>query len=85
MDALLRADILTRQSRKDTVVYGNINNSQSLHLVTTQDKSVSEHAQNLSTGAGSPKWNAAIITVINATCAFPALIHPNVRCEKGMM
>ena len=31
-----------------------------------------------------PRWNAAIINVINSTCAFPALTSQHVCCEKGL-
>lgn len=36
--------------------------------------SVSEHAEYRRPEPGSPKWNTAIINVINSTSAFPALI-----------
>ncbi len=45
--------------------------------------SVSVHAQYQSPGTGSPKWNAAIINVMNSTCASPAFSQ-NVCCEKGL-
>lgn len=35
--------------------------------------------------AGSPKRNAAIIHVINSTCAFPALERPNVCWEEVLL
>ena len=46
---------------------------------------VREHAQDHSTGTGSPKWNAAIINVINSTCAFPAPSSQNVCREEGLL
>ena len=45
--------------------------------------SLSEHAQYQSPGTSSPKWNAAIINVINSICASLALTSQNVCCEKG--
>lgn len=35
--------------------------------------SISQNAQYQSPVTGTPKWNAAIINIINYTCGFPAL------------
>lgn len=46
---------------------------------------MSEHAQHYDPGGGSPKWKAALINVINPTCAFPALTSQNVRRGTGLL
>ena len=44
--------------------------------------SVPESSQYQSLGSSSSKWNAAIVNVINSTCAFPVLPSQNICSFK---
>lgn len=46
---------------------------------------VSQHAQYKDPGTSSHQSNAAIINIIDYTCAFAAMPYQKICCEKGLL
>lgn len=68
-------------SRRSSGWTDNIHHG-SILLVTQSEVSVRELARNQNPGTSSPEWNAAVVSVKNSPCAFPALTSQNVCQEK---